>query len=67
LETKSTPDVPSDTNAVPGFTTPTPQAEAALSPLARRYALLRFGPAPAPAELRDFLRAARSFRAPPAS
>ena len=43
-----------------------PAAAAALSPLARRYALLRFGPAPAPAELRDFLRAARSFRAPPA-
>jgi transglutaminase-like putative cysteine protease len=44
-----------------------PAAAAALSPLARRYALLRFGPAPAHGELRDFLRAARSFRASPAS
>ena len=44
-----------------------PAAAAALAPLARRYALLRFGPAPARGELQDFLRAARQFRVPPAS
>ena len=32
LETKSTPDVPSETKAEPGATVPTPQADAALSP-----------------------------------
>ena len=42
-----------------------PAVAAVLAPLARRYALLRFGPAPTQDELRDFLRAARSFRAPP--
>ena len=44
-----------------------PAAAAALAPLARRYALLRFGPAPARGELHDFLRAARNFRVPPAT
>src|SRR5688572_12212963 len=32
LDTKSTPDVPSETKAEPGATVPTPQADAALSP-----------------------------------
>lgn len=42
-----------------------PAAAAALAPLARRYSLLRFGPAPARDELGDFLREARAFRVPP--
>ena len=44
-----------------------PAVAATLAPLARRYALLRFGPTAAQDELRDFLRAARNFRLPPAS
>jgi protein-glutamine gamma-glutamyltransferase len=38
-----------------------PALAARLAPLARRYAQLRFGPAPNPLELREFLRAARRF------
>ena len=46
FETKSTPDVPSDTKAEPGTTTPTPQAAAALSPAPPATTT---GPAHAPA------------------
>ena len=46
FETKSTPDVPIETNAVPGRTTPTPQAAAALSPAPP-------APTPLPPERRD--------------
>ena len=41
-----------------------PAAAAALAPLARRYALLRYGPPAPEAELREFRRTARRFRLP---
>lgn len=39
-----------------------PAAAAALLPLASRYVQLRYGPPSTPAELQDFLRAARAYR-----
>ncbi len=39
-----------------------PTQAASLQPLARRYAELRYGPPAAPAEVQEFLRAARAFR-----
>jgi transglutaminase-like putative cysteine protease len=43
-----------------------PAAAAALAPLARRYALLRYGPPAPEAELREFRRTAWRFRVPDA-